>query len=319
MAVYTQISKAALEDFLGAYTLGEPKHFEGIKEGVENTNYKIVTTQGHFILTLFEQRTRAEDLPYFIALMLHAATKNIPCPRPIGDRAGEILKTLAGKPAALFSQLEGNTENEPAAKQCFEVGALLAKFHRAGEDFGARRANSLSLAGWRQLIEDTGSGADKIEPNLTQDMLKELDFLEHHWPRHLPQGVIHADLFPDNVLWSGEKLTGMIDFYFSCNDLLAYDLAVCINAWCFSTDHHFHSAHATAMIEGYETVRPLNHAEHDHLGILCRGAALRFLSTRLYDLFAENPGALVKKKDPIEYLRKNRYFRNHDEFASSYA
>lgn len=319
MAVYTHIKKDALEKFLSAYTLGNLKHFEGIKEGVENTNYRINTTQGHFILTLFEQRTRAEDLPYFIALMLHAAAKDIPCPHPIGDRAGVVLKTLEGKQAALFSQLDGSAEHEPTIQQCRKVGELLAKFHRAAEDFDGRRANALSLAGCRELINKTGAAADKIESGLTQDLLKEVDYLEHHWPRHLPQGTVHADLFPDNILWSGEKLAGMIDFYFSCSDLLAYDIAVCINAWCFSADHHFHADFAKAMIEGYGAVRPLNHAEYDHLGILCRAASLRFLSTRLHDLFATPAGAMVSKKDPGEYLRKNRYFRNHDIFSSTYA
>lgn len=315
MAVYTHITEDSLQTFLKRYALGDLHHFEGIKEGVENTNYRLLTSQGHFILTMFEKRTHSEDLPYFIELMRHSAAKKIPCPHPIGDRSGEVLKTFEGRPVAIFTELPGSPELEPTAEQCRQVGRLLGKFHCANEDFEAKRTNDLSPPGWHALLEKIGAKADKIEPKLSQELRDELDFIEHHWPRHLPQGVIHADLFPDNVLWSGKNLSGIIDFYFACHDLLSYDLAICINAWCFAPDrHHIDAGNVKAMLEGYESVRPLNHAEHDALTILCRGAALRFLSTRLYDLFFTPANALVTKKDPAEYLRKNRYFRTHDIF-----
>ncbi|MES2907121.1 MAG: homoserine kinase [Pseudomonadota bacterium] len=317
MAVYTHITQETLQDFLPRYALGDLHRLEGIREGVENTNYRLQTAQGHFILTIFEDRTPAEDLPYFIELMRHAAGKDIPCPHPIGDRSGEILKTIDGKPVVIFTELSGAAELEPGIAQCGEVGRLLGRFHRAAEDFSGKRDNALGLAGWRPLIEEIGNKADKIEPRLAQELRDELDFIEHHWPRHLPQGTIHADLIPQNVLWQGKELTGMIDFYFSCNDILAYDLAICLNAWCFASGHtQMEAQHAKAMIEGYETFRPLNHAEHDALSVLCRGAALRFLTTRLHDLFFTPAGALVTKKDPSEYLRKNRYFRVNDLFAA---
>ncbi len=316
MAVYTHLPREVLRNFLSTYALGELEHFEGIKEGVENTNYRLVTSQGNFILTLFENRTSREDLPYFIALMRHIAAKDIPCPHPIADHAGEVIKTVAGKPAALFSELPGIAETAPDSEQCLAVGVLLAKFHRAGEDFKAHRENALSLAAWKTLIDKGGSKIDEVEPGLSSELRSELDFIEHHWPRHLPKGTIHADLFPDNVLWSNGVPSGMIDFYFSCADLLAYDLAVCINAWCFTNDHRINSNRALQMIAGYESIRPLNRAERDHLPILCRGAAMRFLATRLYDRFFADENVLVTKKDPVEYLRKNRFFRTHDELAS---
>lgn len=317
MAVYTKVERDTLETFLGDYMLGELRSFEGIKEGVENTNYRLTTSQGHFILTLYEARTKAQDLPYFLEVMSHSATRDIPCPHPIGDKSGELLKTLSGKPAAIFSLLNGNAEMEPNSTHCRKLGELLAKFHLANNDFEARRENYLSPKGWHELIEKVSGKADRIEPGLSQELRSELDFVEHRWPQHLPKGVIHADLFPDNVLWQGTELCGMIDFYFACHDMLAYDLAVCLTSWCFTADHHFSKAHASALIEGYESVRPLNHAEHDMLTILCRGAALRFLSTRMHDLFFSPAGALVVKKDPVDFLRRSRYFRNHDVLAAA--
>jgi homoserine kinase type II len=314
MAVYTHITQEALRDFLSSYAIGELKHFEGIKEGTENTNYRLITNQGRFILTLFEKRTHQEDLPYFIALMRHAGSKNILCPYPMADRSGEVLKSMQERPTAIFSELEGSIENEPTKTQCHEVGMLLARFHQATADFSGHRSNGLWLGNLLRLVDEIDAKADKIETGLAQELRGEIDFLEHHWPRHLPQGTIHADLFPDNILWKGNALTGMLDFYFSCSDILAYDLAICINGWCFSNDRHFQTAYARAMIDGYESIRALNHAEHDKLGVLCRGAALRFLVTRLHDLFFAPASALTKKRDPVEYLRKNRYFQAHDIF-----
>ena len=311
MAVYTKVSETDLAAFLKNYALGDVKHFEPILEGVENSNYRLATTVGEFILTLFEGRTSVDDLPYFIDVMTHSAIKDIPCPHPISDKAGQILKTLCGKTAALFSALPGQSELEPSSQHCETLGAMLAKLHLANESLDSKRANSLGAESWRALVEKVGEKAEKIEPGLLKETLAEIDFISHHWPRHLPTGAVHADLFPDNVLWEGERLTGLIDFYFSCTDCFAYDIAVCIASWCFSGDQHFSKPHAQAMLQGYESVRPLNHAEHDALNVLCRGAAMRFFVTRLYDLFFTPADALVSKKDPSAFLKRSRYFRAH--------
>ncbi len=311
MAVYTKVSETDLNAFLQNYALGDVKQFEPILDGVENSNYRLTTSVGVFILTLFEGRTSVDDLPYFIEVMTHSATKDIPCPHPISDKAGQILKTLCGKTAAVFSALPGQSEHEPTSQHCQTLGAMLAKLHLANDSLGARRDNALGPESWRALVEKVGDKADKIEPDLLKDTLAEIDFVSHHWPRHLPTGAIHADLFPDNVLWEGNRLTGLIDFYFSCTDSFAYDIAVCITSWCFGSDQHFSKEHAQALLQGYESVRPLNHAEHDALNVLCRGAALRFFATRLYDLFFTPAGALVSKKDPSAFLKRSRYFRNH--------
>ncbi len=307
MAVYTDVSDEELEAFISSYAIGALTSFKGIAEGVENSNYLVHTESGRYILTLYEKRVRAEDLPYFLALMEHLAARGITCPLPVQDRAGRTLKELAGRPAALITFLEGLWVRRPSIEHCAGLGQALGRFHLAGQDFPMTRANSLSLPGWRTLFGEIGSGADRVTPGLTREIEKELRYLEAHWQADLPQGVIHADLFPDNVFFLGDKLSGLIDFYFACNDMLAYDVAVCLNAWCFESDGSFNVTKARALLEAYESVRPLTAAELDRLPTLARGAALRFLLTRTYDLLNTDANALVKTKDPNEYLRKLRF------------
>ncbi|HSD93155.1 MAG TPA: homoserine kinase [Methyloceanibacter sp.] len=307
MAVYTDVSDEELEAFIASYAIGALTSFKGIAEGVENSNYLVHTESGPYILTLYEKRVSPHDLPYFLALMEHLAARGISCPLPVRDREGNALKRLAGRPAALITFLEGLWVRRPSIEHCAGLGEALARFHLAGSDFPMSRANSLSLPGWQALFASIGSGADKIKPGLAGVMEKELRHLETHWPRDLPQGVIHADLFPDNVFFLGDKVSGLIDFYFACNDMLAYDLAVCLNAWCFETDGSFNVTKARALLQAYEKVRRLSKAEFDRLPSLARGAALRFLLTRSYDLINTDAGALVKTKDPSEYLRKLRF------------
>jgi homoserine kinase type II len=307
MAVYTDVSDEELEAFISSYAIGALTSFKGIAEGVENSNYLVHTESGPYILTLYEKRVSPEDLPYFLALMEHLAARGISCPLPVRDREGNTLKRLADRPAALITFLEGLWVRRPSIEHCAGLGEALGRFHLAGSDFPMARANSLSLPGWQALFASIGGGADKIKPGLAGVMEKELRHLETQWPKDLPQGVIHADLFPDNVFFLGDKLSGLIDFYFACNDMLAYDLAVCLNAWCFETDGSFNVTKARALLQAYEKVRRLSKAEFDRLPTLARGAALRFLLTRSYDLINTDAGALVKTKDPSEYLRKLRF------------
>ena len=307
MAVYTDVSDEELDAFIGSYDIGALTSFKGIAEGVENSNYLVHTENGRFILTLYEKRVSPEDLPYFLALMQHLAASGITCPLPVRDREGQTLKTLAGRPAALITFLEGLWVRRPAIEHCAGLGEALARFHLAGSDFDMVRANSLSLPGWQALFAMIGRAADSVARGLSGVIEKELRHLEGQWPEGLPQGVIHADLFPDNVFFLADKVSGLIDFYFACNDMLAYDVAVCLNAWCFESDGSFNVTKARALLEAYERVRPLTPAELDRLPTLARGAALRFLLTRTYDLINTDANALVKTKDPNEYLRKLRF------------
>ena len=307
MAVYTDVSDEELEAFIGSYDIGALTSFKGIAEGVENSNYLVHTESGRYILTLYEKRVSREDLPYFLALMEHLAARGITCPLPVRDREGSTLKALAGRPAALITFLDGLWVRRPAIEHCAGLGDALARFHLAGADFPMMRANSLSLPGWQTLFATIDRAADEVVRGLSGVIEKELRHLEGKWPKDLPDGVIHADLFPDNVFFLGDRISGLIDFYFACNDMLAYDVAVCLNAWCFETDGSFNVTKACALLEAYERVRPLTPAELDRLPTLARGAALRFLLTRTYDLINTDANALVKTKDPNEYLRKLRF------------
>jgi homoserine kinase type II len=309
MAVYTEVSDDDLEAFLDSYDLGELSSFKGIAEGVENSNYVVITERGTYILTLYEKRVRADDLPFFLGLMEHLARRGVACPTPIHGRDGAVLRSLCGRPAALTSFLSGVWPRRIAPHHCQAVGGALAAMHRAGADYGLVRANALSLPGWHTLYGACWLRADEVLPGLAVELKAELAALDAVWPAALPAGVIHADLFPDNVFFHGEALSGLIDFYFACNDYLAYDLAVCLNAWCFEPDLSLNATKARLMISAYRRERPLSAAEIAALPVLARGAALRFLLTRLYDWLNQVDGALVKPKDPLEYVRKLRFHR----------
>jgi len=307
MAVYTDVSDEELEAFIDSYDIGALTSFKGIAEGVENSNYLVHAETGPFILTLYEKRVRPEDLPYFLALMEHLAARGITCPLPVRDRDGQTLRELAGRPAALISFLEGLWVRRPGIEHCAGLGQVLAKFHLAGLDFPMTRKNDLSLPGWRALFDAVHDAADGVIPGLKDVIANELDHLGANWTADLPMGVIHADLFPDNVFFLDDKVSGLIDFYFACNDMLAYDVAVCLNAWCFEPDGSFNITKARALLQAYERERQLTKPELDALPLLARGAALRFLLTRTYDFLNTDANALVKTKDPNEYLRKLRF------------
>ena len=309
MAVYTDIAEDDLKWFLTEYDAGTLLSYKGIAEGVENSNFLLHTSKNPLILTLYEKRVEKSDLPFFLGLMQHLAARGLSCPLPLPRRDGALLGSLSGRPAALISFLEGMWLRKPEAKHCREVGRALAEMHVAGEGFELKRANALSIDGWRALWEKSEDRAGEVEPGLQNEIRSDLNFLSAYWPKNLPAGVIHADLFPDNVFFLGDELSGLIDFYFACNDLLAYDVSICLNAWCFEKDGAYNITKGMAMLEGYQSVRPLSDAEIAALPVLSRGSALRFFLTRLYDWLTTPEGAMVTKKDPLEYLRKLRFHR----------
>ena len=309
MAVYTDVSEGDLAAFLGEYDIGDLLSYKGIAEGSENSNFLLHTSGGTYILTLYEKRVEAADLPFFLGLMQHLAERDINCPLPVVRRDGQLIGGLAGRPAAIITFLEGVWMRRPNANHCREVGRALASLHIAGRDFPLARPNALSVPGWRKLWEASRDRADEVEPGLAKEVDADFVEIDRNWPSDLPSGVIHADLFPDNVFFIGEELSGLIDFYFACNDLYAYDLATCLNAWCFEKDHAFNLTKGTALLAGYQSVRPLEPAEKAALPLLARGSALRFMLTRLYDWLTIPDGALVQKRDPHEYIRRLRFQR----------
>jgi homoserine kinase type II len=317
MAVYTEVPDDELNDFIDTYDIGAVTSCKGIAEGVENTNYLLKTEQDDFILTLYEKRVKREDLPFFIGLMEHLAANNIACPTPIKDREGRVLRELAGRPCALISFLQGMWVRRPLPNHCAELGRAMAGMHLAALDFDGTRKNSLSVSDWRPLFEQSKSGADGVHNGLADEIEDELSRLEADWPSGLPQGIIHADLFPNNVFFIGDHLSGIIDYYFACTDALVYDIAICLNAWCFEPDGAFNTTKARALLSAYQAVRPLSKPEFDALPLMARGASLRFLLTRLYDWLNVPAGAMVKPHDPLEYLRKLR-FHKHIKSASEY-
>ncbi|GAB4238986.1 MAG: homoserine kinase [Kiloniellaceae bacterium] len=307
MAVYTEVSAEEIESFVAEYGLGEVLSFKGIAEGVENSNYLLQTETGSYILTLYEKRVDADDLPFFLGLMEHLAGRGIVCPVPLHARDGRALRELCGRPAALISFLEGLWPRRIQTYHCAALGGAMARLHLAGQDFTLRRENALSVAGWRPLLDSCRARADEVKPGLAEALETELAHLEANWPDDLPAGVIHADLFPDNVFFRGEKLTGLIDFYFACNDFFAYDLAICLNAWCFEQDKSFNVTKARMLLQSYSRKRPFSREELAALPLLARGSALRFLLTRLYDWLNHPEGAFVKPKDPMEYWHKLKF------------
>ena len=307
MAVYTDVVAEELGAFLTGYDLGDLLAYKGIAEGVENSNFLVHTTRGYFILTLYERRVAAEDVPFFLALMEHLHARGISCPQPVKNKRGEMLGRIAGRPAALVTFLDGMWIRRPSPAHCGALGEALARLHLAGLDFKHGRANALSVNGWRSLYESCSERANEVQPDLKRFLAAELSHLENAWPSKLPQGVIHADLFPDNVFFLGNKLSGLIDFYFACTDTLAYDVAICLNAWCFESDHSYNVTKGRNLLQAYAQVRKLSDEERGALPLLARGAALRFLLTRLVDWFDVPPGALVRPKDPFEYYRKLRF------------
>ena len=303
MAVYTEVSDEELERFVADYDIGEVLSCKGIAEGVENSNYLLHTEKGQYILTLYERRVTPADLPYFLNLMEHLAANEIPCPTPLHGRDGKSLRTLCGRPAAIITFLAGMWPRRVQPYHCAELGDALAQFHLAGASYALSRRNNLSVDAWRPLFDSCADRADTVQRGLSAVLATELDYLEARWPKDLPMGVCHADLFPDNVFFRHEKLSGIIDFYFACNDYLAYDVSICLNAWCFERDRSFNVTKAKLLLSSYRKARPFSSEEIEALPLLARGNAVRFLLTRLYDWLHHPEGAFVSPKDPLEYLQ----------------
>jgi len=316
VAVYTDVSFEDLERLLEQYDIGEPLSFKGIAEGIENSNFYLQTDRGAFILTLYEKRVAAEDLPFFLELMEHLAGRGLHCPLPVKTRDGQSLVSLNRRNAAIVTFLTGIALRRPDAAHCASAATALAALHKAGEGFALARGNALGPKGWRPLAESI-HGADAIEDGLSSLINGSLEELLAAWPGHLPGGVVHADFFPDNVLFVGNQVGGVIDFYFACNDAYAYDLAIMLNSWCFELDGSYNITKGQSVINAYRQQRPLREAEIAALPVLMRGAALRFLLTRTYDWLNPDPNALVKPKDPREYAKKLR-FHNKVKHAREY-
>ena len=307
MAVYTEVGDDELVPFAAEYDIGEVLSCKGIAEGIENSNFALTTATGNYILTLYEKRVRPDDLPFFLGLMDHLAEAGIPCPTPVHGLDGKALRQLCGKPAAIVTFLDGMWPRRITPGHTAELGRAQAELHLAGADFTITRANDLSINGWRPLLAKSESRADEVASGLAAELSAELDILERDWPSGLPSGVIHGDLFPDNVFFRDGRLTGLIDFYFACNDMFAYDLGVCLNAWCFEPDLSFNITKARRLLTAYRRVRDFSADELDALPLLARGAAMRFLLTRLYDWLYTPGDAMVTRKDPLEYLARLRF------------
>jgi len=311
MAVYTQVSDDELSTFLLNYDVGQLKQKTQIAEGIENTNYRVDTEKGRFILTLFEKRIDEETLPFFMALTTHLSSQGLPVAAPIENSDGQSIARLAGRPAALIEFLDGRPHMAPGLADCSALGSMLALLHKNVVEIAGARPNPLSLSGWLKLADSCRKDADRFKVGLAAEIDAELEFLKANWPTALPRGIIHGDLFPDNVLFDGSRISGVIDFYFSCTDFFAYDLAVCINAWCFNADHTFSETNAQALMKSYQFEKSLSEEERTALPILLRGSSLRFLLTRLYDWSNQVEGALVTVKDPSEYCDILAFHRNH--------
>jgi len=315
LAVYTEVTDEALISYLKQYDIGDLVSFKGIAEGVENSNYLLATQNGRYILTLYEKRVAEADLPFFLGLMEHLAQSGLVCPLPIHMKTGEALGRLAGRPAAIISFLDGFSVRRPTAVHCGELGKALAELHLAGDGFSNERKNALDLAAWQPLYDKSSDRADEVITGLGAMIQAELDYLKQSWPQDLPAGVIHADLFTDNVFFLQNRISGIIDFYFACNDLFAYDIAICLNAWCFEPDWSFNTTKARALFKSYIDVRPMTANEFSNMPVLCRGASMRFLLTRLFDWLNVPKGAMVTPKDPGEYIAKLKFHQGIKDVA----
>ncbi len=307
MAVYTEVSDDALRAFLADFDIGDLVAFRGIAEGVENSNFSLRTSAGDFILTLYEKRVDPAELPWFLGLMEHLATRRLTCPQPVRARDGEALRRLCGRHAAVTTFLPGVWPRTVRQSHCAPIGTVVAELHRAGADYAPVRPNALGPLGWAPLLSRCLPRAHEVAAGLGEELAAAHDRIVAAWPDTLPRGHIHADLFPDNAFFLGDKVSGIIDFYFAATDILAYDIAICLNAWCFEADVSFNVTKGRAMLRGYEAVRQLSPAERAAMPVLAQGAALRFALTRLFDWLHTPPGALVTRKDPMQFVRRLRF------------
>jgi len=313
MAVYTKLSADELKDFFFKYDLGKLINHKEIKEGIENTNYFTQTENGKFILTLYEKRVDEKDLPFFISLMKNLFDKNFPCPNPIINKNGNYISEIKNKKAAVISFLNGTAKKILNPNECYQVGIYAAKLHSITKDLTGKRKNKLSVNSWKEIYKKIRNDCSKIHKNLPKIIEKNLTEIENNWPKNIPSGIIHADLFPDNIFFNGNKLSGIIDYYFSCYDYYAFEIAICLNALCFEGQNQnlsFNVTKAKKFIDGYSSIRSLTEEEKKSLKVLCQGAAIRFLLTRVFDYLNLTEGAIVKIKDPVEYLKRLEFHDN---------
>ena len=318
MAVYTKLSKKELSDFLSKYDLGKLLNYKEIKEGIENTNYFIQMEKGKFILTLYEKRVEEKDLPFFISLMKNLFDKKFLSPKPIINKNGSYISEILNKKAAIVSFLDGKAKKILSPDNCKQIGIYTAKLHLITKNLSGKRENKLSVNSWRNLYNKVKINSYKIHNNLPNIVEKNLIDVEKNWPKNIPSGIIHADLFPDNIFFKNNKLSGIIDYYFSCNDFYAFEIAICLNALCFEGTNEnlsFNVTKAKKLIDGYYSVRKLTTNEKKSFKVLCKGAAIRFLLTRVFDYLNLTEGAIVKIKDPLEYLKRLEFHDSVKDYS----
>ena len=314
MAVYTKLEHQEVRQFLEQYNINNFKDYKGITEGVENTNYFIKTSQQDYILTIYEKRVDENDLPFFIKLLSYLSENKFPCPKPIANKNNEKINRIKNKNAALVTFLNGQSKNKITSEECFEIGKITAQLHEITKKFDINRKNNLSIENWESIFEKTIKQKIDLDESIIKKTKNYLNFLKDKWPKNLPQGIIHADLFPDNIFFTNNKVSGIIDFYFACNDFFAYEIAICINSLCFDNNSTFNMTKAKNLIDGYTSIRTLSEDEKKYLPILSMGAAMRFFLTRLYDFYHTDNKADVKIKDPFEYLKKIEFHSTIENF-----
>ena len=317
MAVYTKLKHQEVRQFLEQYNINNFKDYKGITEGVENTNYLIKTSEQDYILTIYEKRVDENDLPFFIKLLSYLSENKFPCPKPIANKNNEKINRIKNKNAALVTFLNGQSKNKITSEECFEIGKITAQLHEITKKFNINRKNNLSIENWESIFEKTIKQKIDLDESIIKKTKNYLNFLKDKWPKNLPQGIIHADLFPDNIFFTNNKVSGIIDFYFACNDFFAYEIAICINSLCFDNNSTFNMTKAKNLIDGYTSIRTLSEDEKKYLPILSMGAAMRFFLTRLYDFYHTDNKADVKIKDPFEYLKKIEFhstIKNFNEY-----
>ena len=317
MAVYTKLEHQEVRQFLEQYNINNFKDYKGITEGVENTNYLIKTSEQDYILTIYEKRVDENDLPFFIKLLSYLSENKFPCPKPIANKNNEKINRIKNKNAALVTFLNGQSKNKITSEECFEIGKITAQLHEITKKFDINRKNNLSIENWESIFEKTIKQKIDLDESIIKKTKNYLNFLKDKWPKNLPQGIIHADLFPDNIFFTNNKVSGIIDFYFACNDFFAYEIAICINSLCFDNNSTFNMTKAKNLIDGYTSIRTLSEDEKKYLPILSMGAAMRFFLTRLYDFYHTDNKADVKIKDPFEYLKKIEFhstIKNFNEY-----
>ena len=310
MAIYTKVDNHEAKSILKNYNLGELKKIQGIKKGIENTNYLLITTTGKFILTLFEKRVKTKELPFFMNLMLSLNDRKILCPKPIKNKNKKTLFQIKNRQAAICSFVYGKEKANHTLSECQLIGKNIAKLHMVGRKIKLHRANNLSIKSWIALNQSIKTKANKKIPNIYSFINTLLLDLQKKWPSQLPTGIIHGDLFPDNIFFNKTKFAGFIDFYFSCSDFLIYDIAICINAMCFDKKIKFNKLKANALLKGYSSQRKISKKEFTALPQLLLGASIRFFLTRLHDSINRQKGAVVKVKNPNEFLKRIQFYIN---------